>query len=352
MELNVQKLRSARKCKKITAQELADKMGISRVTLGAWETAKRMPSEAKIRMLATVLEISVCDISDLEPYKAISKINIAPVTSGIISVIHGDQERNLYRQRNLLSGMMNMIKELADAKMLIKVLISSLPSIFYIKGPDLKYIAASQSFLDNLSLPGNFDVIGKTDYDFFPENEARLNSESDEKVLSDGLSIQGIEGHIPGNRKTKWGIMSKIPILDSESGIQGVVGYFTDITAHQKAEDKYNRIVNFSPNPICVIGLDRYFKFINPAWEKVLGYPPKEMLGQPFTNFIHPDDRAQNEIELDKAAAAGTSLDFENRFLHKDGSIRYLKWTSAPINGDKQLYCIVTDITERKLAKK
>ena len=132
MELHIEKLKTVRKRKKITAEELAKKMWISRITVGAWENAKRVPSEAKIRMLAKVLDIHVSEISDLAPDKTISKINIAPLGSSISSILSGNKEKIINRQTNLVSGIMAMIKELSDAKLIIGAMLSSLPSLFYI----------------------------------------------------------------------------------------------------------------------------------------------------------------------------------------------------------------------------
>ncbi|MFA6103413.1 MAG: PAS domain S-box protein [Victivallaceae bacterium] len=348
MELYIKKLKTIRKQKKITAEELAKKMGLSRVTIGAWETARRIPAESKIRMLAKALNIAVDEISDLTPDKTISEINLAPLGSSISSVLHRDKEKNLNRQTNLVSGIMNTIKELSDAKLIISTMISALPAIFYIKGSDLKYITASEAFLQNLSLNKNYDVAGKTDYDFFPANEAKINSEMDKAVLASGKSILNQEDYIPGCRKTKWGIFSKIPIYDFEGKIEGLIGYVKDITGHKKAEEKYDRLVNMSPNLICVAGMDGYLKFVNPAWEKVLGYTSEELLSKPLPSFIHPDDRAGNDAEMTRLAAGNLSMDFESRYIHKDGSVRYFLWTSAPIPDEKLIYCIATDITERK----
>jgi PAS domain S-box-containing protein len=348
MEFHTEKLKAVRKRKKVTAEELAGKLGISRVTLGAWENGKRVPSEAKIRMLAKVLEIPVDEISDLTPDKAVSDVNLAPFASSIGSVLSGDKEKNFSRQTNLIVGIMGMLKELSDAKLIIGAMISSLPSIFYIKGTDGKYIAASEAFLKNLSLNKNYDVIGKTDFDFFPENEAKINGEMDRKAMADGKSILNVEGYIPGNRKARWGIMSKIPILDAEGRIEGLVGCFVDITEHRKAEEKYTRIVNMSPHPICVIGMDGYLKFVNPIWEKALGHTRETLLTKPLLCMIHPDDHVKIQDEMTKLAEGELSLDFECRYLHRDGSIRYFLWTAAAIPHEKLIYCIATDITERR----
>ncbi|OQA88306.1 MAG: aerobic respiration control sensor protein ArcB [Lentisphaerae bacterium ADurb.Bin242] len=348
MELHTEKLKAVRKRKKITAGELAGKMGISRMTLGAWENGKRIPSEAKIRMLAKVLEIPADEISDLTPDKTVSDIDLASFASSIRSVLSGYKKKNLPRQTDLIADIMGVMKELSDARLIIGAMISSLPSIFYIKGTDLKYIAVSEAFLKNLSLNKDYDVIGKNDFDFFPENEAKINDEMDRKVMSDGKSILNIEGYIPGNRKAKWGIMSKIPVLDAEGKIEGLVGCFVDITEHKKAEAKYNRIVNLSPNPVCVLGTDGCFKFVNPAWEKVLGHTREALLAKPLLSMIHPDDHARINAEMARLAEGELSLDFECRHLHRDGSTRCFRWTATSIPQEKLIYCIAADTTGRR----
>ncbi len=351
MELHIEKLRAVRKRKKVTAAELAKMMGISRVTVGAWENAGRIPSEAKIRMLAKVLDIPVNEISDLTPDRTISEIKLAPLGASISSILHRDKEKFLSRQTNLVSGIMSMFKELSDARLIIKAMLSSLPSVFYIKGSDLKYITASEAFLKILSLNKNYDVVGKTDADLFPGNEAKTNDEMDREVIACGKSILDKECYIPGNRKSRWGIMSKIPILDSEDRLEGIVGYFIDITERRKAEEKYDRIVNMSPNLICVTGMDGCLKFVNPAWEKLLGYTGVELLSKPVASFIHPDDIVRSNDERANLARGSLTLDFENRYIHKDGSIRHLLWTAAPIPDEKLIYSIAIDITERMQVK-
>ena len=73
--------------------------------------------------------------------------------------------------------------------------------IFYIKDSNLNYLIASDSFLKNLKLNGNYKVVGKNDSDFFPEREAKINNKEDKEILNSFNASIYKEGLIPGSRK-------------------------------------------------------------------------------------------------------------------------------------------------------
>lgn len=389
MELHIEKLKAIRKRKKITAEELAKTIGITRVTFGAWETGRRTPSEHKIRMLAKTLNVPVNEISDLPTDKAISNINLAPLGLSIISLLSADKEKNLSRQATMVSGITGMIKELSDARLVIGTMLSSLPSIFYIKGSDLKYITASEEFFKNLSLNKNCEIAGKTDYDFFPQNEAKINSEMDKEVLATGKSILDIEGYIPGNRKSKWGIISKIPILDNESKIEGVLGCFVDITERKKTEEELhenqiklqmqneklnihqielemqnkelrqahielealrNRYFDlYDLAPVGFFTLDETGMILgtNLSASSMFGVDRDKLLKQPFTCFIHSEDKDIFYFKCKELLETNTRQAWGMRMIRPDGSSfqAHLKTTQFK-NGECMI--ALSDITDSK----
>jgi PAS domain S-box-containing protein len=77
-----------------------------------------------------------------------------------------------------------------------------------------------------------------------------------------------------------------------------------------------------------------YFTRVNPAFSKTVGWSTEEILERPIFEFVHPDDRAVTIREIEKMASTGENvLQFENRYLHKDGSIRVLSWRSVFYEG-------------------
>ncbi|MGI9082276.1 MAG: putative bifunctional diguanylate cyclase/phosphodiesterase [Thermoleophilaceae bacterium] len=102
-----------------------------------------------------------------------------------------------------------------------------------------------------------------------------------------------------------------------------------------------------SPDLLATTELDGRFSELSPAWEATLGWTRGEMTTKLFMDFVHPDDRERTAQVTSNIGVAGYEIvDFENRFLHRDGGWRWLLW-SARSDG-KSWYTTARDVTERK----
>ena len=106
------------------------------------------------------------------------------------------------------------------------------------------------------------------------------------------------------------------------------------------------RFFNYALDMLCIAGVDGFFKRVNPAFERVLGYTAKELLGKPFVDFIHPEDRTDTVAEVRKLASGAVTLFFSNRFRCKDGTFKRLDWTSYPEPGTGLLYAVAREVPE------
>jgi PAS domain S-box-containing protein len=112
--------------------------------------------------------------------------------------------------------------------------------------------------------------------------------------------------------------------------------------------DLQDRFFELSIDLLCFLGFDGYFRRLNPAWERTLGFTREELMSRPFIEFVHPDDRDRTLNQNRAVRSGGQALGFENRYLCKDGSYRWLLWNAAPDDGHETIYSVARDITERK----
>ncbi len=112
-----------------------------------------------------------------------------------------------------------------------------------------------------------------------------------------------------------------------------------------------NRFIAMSVDMFCIVGFDGYFKSLNPSWETTLGFTTEELMARPRISFIHPDDRAATDREIARLEHGETTLAFENRYLCKDGSYKWLLWNAVSSPGQGTVYAVARNITNRKEAE-
>jgi PAS domain S-box-containing protein len=89
-------------------------------------------------------------------------------------------------------------------------------------------------------------------------------------------------------------------------------------------------LFELSPDPMCLAGLDGYFKWVNPAFERTLGYTVEECVSRPMIDFVHPDDVESTLAALEVLGGGEEVRQFENRCICRDGSVRWLQWNCRP----------------------
>ncbi len=123
------------------------------------------------------------------------------------------------------------------------------------------------------------------------------------------------------------------------------------IAADQRLEEDYERFFALSSDLLCVAGSDGFFKRVNPAFSQTLGYSDDEILAKPFVEFVHEEDLAKTGHEMRKLGEGLPSVHFENRYRCKDGSWRWLAWSTQPFNEHGILYAVARDVTAKKSAE-
>ena len=161
-------------------------------------------------------------------------------------------------------------------------------------------------------------------------------------VVLRGEVLSVMEFFSPSIREPDAGMLAMLSTVGSQ------IGMFLDRLGTQEELDRFFAL---SLDLICVAGFDGYFKRVNPAWSRVLGYTEEELLSRPYLEFVHPEDVQPTIAQASKLNAGLAVVHFENRYRHRDGTHRWLLWTAAPFSQQQAIYAAARDITERKAAE-
>ncbi len=122
----------------------------------------------------------------------------------------------------------------------------------------------------------------------------------------------------------------------------------TDSQLPAHPQDEPDRFFMLAFDMCCLAGLDGYFRRVNPAFERGLGFSAAELMARPFRDLVHPDDVARTAEEFERIALGNVTPSFQNRYRHKDGSYRWLEWNASLVSAEGHVYAVARDVTEQR----
>ncbi|HKC31036.1 MAG TPA: PAS domain S-box protein [Burkholderiales bacterium] len=232
-------------------------------------------------------------------------------------------------------------------------------AVMFLKDREGRYRLVNEQFLQRFGLRRD-QVIGRTDLELFPRDQALSFAANDAEVLSRGAPLQFEESarYIEGERVS---LVAKFPVPDASGAVTGVGGVATDITERKRTEqalreqrtllaeaqnlaglgswewDAANGRVTWSDELYRIYGVER--ERFTPSYE---GYLER----------VHPDDRQQTRSTLARALMDGRGFTFDERIVRPDGEVRYLRSRGELVRDDKgrslKVLGTCLDITEQR----
>ncbi len=146
-----------------------------------------------------------------------------------------------------------------------------------------------------------------------------------------------------------WKEQRNIPIFNDDGELVALEGIARDVTGQKLAEEKLllsDRVFNFTTDMFCIAGFDGFFKVLNPAWERTLGWSREELMNKPFVEYVHPDDRNNTKEISEKMIAGEKVIRFDNRYFCEDGSVKWLSWSAHSIPEERIIIATCRDVTD------
>ncbi len=137
-----------------------------------------------------------------------------------------------------------------------------------------------------------------------------------------------------------WTIVSATALQDEQGRFTGSFAMFTDITERKdveeelrKSEEKFQAIANYTVDWESWFGPDGKYLWVSPAVERYTGYSAEEVLSMPdfIGTLVAEEDRSIFTQRFKEAVSGSRGENFEFRYRHKNGTIRWLAFSWQPI---------------------
>ena len=108
------------------------------------------------------------------------------------------------------------------------------------------------------------------------------------------------------------------------------------------------KVIDLLLDAVCIVQADSRIVFVSAAFERIFGYTPQEVVGRRMLDMLHPDDLPATQGQVASVMAGDLQLQFENRYVRKDGPIAHILWTARWLPDRQVRLAVAHDITERK----
>ena len=255
---------------------------------------------------------------------------------------------------------------LAQERNLLRSLIDHVPDFIYVKDTQSRFLIANPALARLTGVASPDELLGKTDFDFFPQELAAKYYADEQAIFQSGQPVLELEEPWVGaadNRR--WLSSTKILLRDAQGKIIGLVGQSRDITERKQAEaalreseERYAVAVRGANDGIWDWNLKTNELYYSPRWKSMLGYEESEIgiSSDEWFKRVHPDDVMRLKAELNAHIKGDAPLfQSEYRMLHKNGQYLWMFSRGLAVRDAEgnvhRLAGSQTDITERKQAE-
>ncbi len=258
---------------------------------------------------------------------------------------------------------------------LFRTVLDNLPSIIFIKDKEGRYVLSNRAHQGVLGATEEA-LLGKTAFDFHPNDLARQYQEDEKQIMRSGEPIPPKEERAlnHGLGGYRWHLTSRIPFKDETGQVAGIVGISHDITNRKSAEEVlresqalYHSFIDQLPAAVFRKDREGRYVMVNPRFCQLKGVKAEEFLGRTAMEVAaHQTARQGKEGQATKYAGlgdevheqimrAGKSIETEEEYTGADGGRQFFHVLRMPVYGPDRTVIgtqgILFDVTARKQAE-
>jgi diguanylate cyclase (GGDEF)-like protein/PAS domain S-box-containing protein len=249
-------------------------------------------------------------------------------------------------------------KEPTMEEHLLDFLMDNIPDNVYFKDIESRFIKTSKTQAEALGVSDPAQLVGKSDFDFYPEENARLFYEDEQSIIQTGNSVSKEEMQIWPGRPPGWTFSTKMPLRDRQGKIIGIFGISKDISARKQAEERFHLVSNATNDVVWDWNLLTGEIWRNQNMQRLFGFQADQIGSTDgwWQTRIHPDEREKVVKSIHTAIDSDENFwSKEYRYQRADGSYIYVFDRGYIIHNDNgepiRMIGAVMDITASKQAE-
>ena len=249
---------------------------------------------------------------------------------------------------------------MAESEKKYRTLVTQSPDGIFIVDLQGTFLAVNKAMCERLKYSEE-EFLSMKIWDIVPEKYVDLHKKRLADILRGEAPNEAAEYVVRGKDEK----MHYIEILSSpyfrENEVIGFQGIARDITERKKAEQalseseqRYRNLVENAPDVIYTLASDGTITSLNPAFEKITGWPRSEWLHKQFAPILHPDDLSRGLEFLQRVLKGEKIVPFELRVLGKSGDYLTAEFTATPQTRNGSVIGVLglaRDVTDRKRAE-
>jgi len=190
-------------------------------------------------------------------------------------------------------------------------------------------------------------VVGGSVLDLAPPGYLELSRDTYNQVLATGHGARFETMYNDGEHVLIWEV--RVGPIRRGADIIGLIVITSDVTEQRRAHADRDRFFSLSLDLLIVASPEGRLKRLNPAFAQALGYTTADLMGAPFVDFVHPEDRARTMEAFARILGGANVSDFENRYRRCDGEHRVFSWRATVDPVTRDVYAVARDITDHRV---
>jgi PAS domain S-box-containing protein len=255
---------------------------------------------------------------------------------------------------------------LRETQQMLQSVLDTIPVRVFWKNLDSNYLGCNRSFALDAGLQSPEQIVGRNDFEMGWAEQAELYRSDDRVVMKTGRPKLGYEEpQTTPDGSRIWLLTNKVPLLDTEGGIKGVLGTYEDITESKRMEEalrtselKYRIVADNTYDWEYWVSPEGWFLYTSQSCQRVTGYMANEFEADPelLSRIVHPDDLAEFEAHLKDDQTTDAPNELEFRIIHRNGTTRWIGHVCQSVFDAKGRFLgrrgSNRDITDRRHAEK